>query len=52
MMPMLADVYKGRIASDHALLSEYGGQKMEAQTIEGGVRFAAVGQVCSVSTAQ
>ena len=52
MMPMLADVYKGRIASDHALLSEYGGQKMEAQIIEGGVRFTAVDQVCFFSTAQ
>jgi hypothetical protein len=47
MMPLLADVYKGRIASDHALLNEYGGQKLEAQVVEGGVRFAAVDQVCS-----
>jgi len=42
MMPLLADVYKGRIANEQARLGEYGGQKLEAQVVEGGVRFAAV----------
>jgi calcium permeable stress-gated cation channel len=45
MMPLLGEVYKGKIDSDHARLREYGGQKMEAQVVEGGVRFAAVDQV-------
>jgi hypothetical protein len=45
MMPLLAEVYKGRIDSDHAMLNEYGGQKTEAQIVEGGVKFAAVDQV-------
>jgi calcium permeable stress-gated cation channel len=45
MMPLLAEVYKGRIDSDHAMLNEYGGQKAEAQIVEGGVKFAAVDQV-------
>jgi len=44
MMPLLAEVYKGRIDSDHAMLNEYGGQKAEAQVVEGGVKFAAVDQ--------
>jgi hypothetical protein len=46
MMPLLADVYKGRIANEQARLGEYGGQKLEAQVVEGGVRFAAVNHVC------
>lgn len=45
MMPLLADVYKGRIDGGHAQMNEYGGQKMEAQVIEAGVKFAAVDQV-------
>lgn len=48
MMPLLADVYKGKIDSDHTRLREYGGQKMEAQVVEGGVKFAAVDQVRSM----
>jgi hypothetical protein len=46
MMPLLAEVYKGRIANDQAMLGEYGGQKLDAQVVEGGVKFAAVDQVC------
>jgi hypothetical protein len=45
MMPLLSEVYKGKIGSDYAQLNEYGGQKLEAQVVEGGVRFAAVDQV-------
>ena len=48
MMPLLADVYKGRIANEQARLGEYGGQKLEAQVVEGGVRFAAVNHVRSL----
>ena len=44
MMPLLAEVYKGKINSDHAKLGEYGGQKVEAQVIEDGIRFAGVDQ--------
>jgi len=45
MMLLLAEVYKGRIDSNHAILNEYGGQKLEAQIVEGGVKFATVDQV-------
>lgn len=44
MMPLLADVYKGKIGSDKARLEEYGGQKMDAQVIEGGLRIAGIEQ--------
>lgn len=44
MMPLLAEVYKGRIDRDQAMVGEYGGQKMDAQVVEGGVKFAAVDQ--------
>lgn len=45
MMPLLGDVYKGKIGSDKAKLNEYGGQKLDAQVIEGGLRIAAIEQV-------
>jgi hypothetical protein len=45
MMPLLAEVYKGRIDTEQAKLYEYGGQKLEAQVVEGGVKFAAVEHV-------
>ncbi|KAH7927441.1 DUF221-domain-containing protein [Leucogyrophana mollusca] len=44
MMPLLGDVYKGKIGSEQAKLDEYGGQKMEAHVVEGGLRIAAVEQ--------
>lgn len=45
MMPLLADVYKGKIGSDKAKLDEYGGRKLDAQVVEGGLKIAAVEQV-------
>lgn len=45
MMALLPEVYKGRIAQDQARLGEYGGQKVEAQVISAGIKFAAVDQV-------
>ncbi|KAG9312116.1 hypothetical protein JVU11DRAFT_7403 [Chiua virens] len=44
MMPLLADVYKGKIGSDKAKLDEYGGQKVDAQVMEGGLRIAGIEQ--------
>ncbi|KAG1903283.1 uncharacterized protein F5891DRAFT_1211537 [Suillus fuscotomentosus] len=44
MMPLLGDVYKGKIGSDKAKLDEYGGQKLDAQVIEGGLKIAAIEQ--------
>jgi hypothetical protein len=44
MMPLLGEVYKGRIDRDQARLDEYGGQKMEAQIVPGGIRIAAIDQ--------
>lgn len=46
MMPLLADVYKGRVGNSgdvKARLGEYGGQKMDAQVVEG-VRIAGIDQ--------
>lgn len=45
MMPLLGQVYSGRIAQDHAKLNEYGGQKMQAQVVSGGIKIAAIDQV-------
>ena len=47
MMPLLSEVYHGKINNDHAKLDEYGGQKMEAQVVPGGLKIAAIDQVCS-----
>ncbi|KAL4071291.1 hypothetical protein V8B97DRAFT_2044343 [Scleroderma yunnanense] len=44
MMPLLRDVYKGKIGSDKTRLDEYGGRKMDAQVIEGGIKFAGIEQ--------
>lgn len=44
MMPLLAQVYHGRLGHDTATMGEYGGQKMEAQIAPGGIRIAAVEQ--------
>ncbi|KAF9071637.1 hypothetical protein BDP27DRAFT_1218654 [Rhodocollybia butyracea] len=43
MMPLLSQVYRGRIGKDEAKLDEYGGQKMEAQVVEG-IKIAAIEQ--------
>lgn len=45
MMPLLSEVYKGRIESDQTRLGEYGGQKVNTQIVQAGVKFAAVDQV-------
>ena len=44
MMPLLAQVYHGRLGHDTATMGEYGGQKMEAQIAPGGIKIAAVEQ--------
>ncbi|KAK2463127.1 hypothetical protein APHAL10511_004782 [Amanita phalloides] len=44
MMPLLSQVYSGKIGRDQAKLNEYGGQKMEAQVIPGGIRIAGINQ--------
>lgn len=46
MMPLLSQVYHGRLATDEAKMEEYGGQKLEAQVVPGGIKIAAVSQVC------
>lgn len=45
MMPLLSQVYQGRLGKDEAKMDEYGGQKLEAQVIPGGIKIAAVSQV-------
>ncbi|EAU91270.2 hypothetical protein CC1G_06905 [Coprinopsis cinerea okayama7 len=44
MMPLLTQVYSGKIKEDKAHLDEYGGQKMAAQIVPGGIRIAAINQ--------
>ncbi|THV05142.1 DUF221-domain-containing protein [Dendrothele bispora CBS 962.96] len=44
MMPLLSQVYGGKIGSQETKLQEYGGQKMDAQIVEGGVKIAAISQ--------
>ncbi|KAJ7772127.1 hypothetical protein DFH07DRAFT_216960 [Mycena maculata] len=43
MMGLLGQVYQGKIARDQAKLEEYGGQKMEAQVVQG-IKIAAINQ--------
>ncbi|KAF7351143.1 DUF221-domain-containing protein [Mycena sanguinolenta] len=43
MMGLLGQVYQGKISRDQAKLQEYGGQKMEAQVVEG-IKIAAIDQ--------
>jgi hypothetical protein len=47
MMPLLSQVYHGKIGRDEAKLNEYGGQKLEAQVVPGGIKIAAISQVCN-----
>ncbi|KDQ55248.1 hypothetical protein JAAARDRAFT_134456 [Jaapia argillacea MUCL 33604] len=44
MMPLLREVYSGKISNDKAVLGEYGGQKMETQIMPGGIRIAGIDQ--------
>jgi hypothetical protein len=44
MMPLLGQVYSGRIAQDQKKLNEYGGQKMETHVVSGGIKIAAIDQ--------
>ncbi|KAF7964597.1 hypothetical protein HWV62_5091 [Athelia sp. TMB] len=43
MMPLLREIYKGRVETDQTLLKEYGNQKVQAQVADG-IKFAAVDQ--------
>lgn len=45
MMHLLPEVYHGRIKNESATVEEYGGQKMEASILPGGIKIAAVHQV-------
>ncbi|KAF4620776.1 hypothetical protein D9613_000857 [Agrocybe pediades] len=44
MMPLLSQVYQGKIGKDKAKLDEYGGQRMDAQVVPGGIKIAAIDQ--------
>lgn len=46
MMPLLSQVYAGSISQDKVKLDEYRGQQMSAQVVPGGIRIAAIDQVC------
>ena len=45
MMPLLSQVYHGNLGRDEAKLNEYGGQKLDAQVVPGGIKIAAISQV-------
>ncbi|KAI0037827.1 DUF221-domain-containing protein, partial [Auriscalpium vulgare] len=44
MMPLLAQVYQGKIENQRTKLEEYGGATKDAQVLPGGLRIAAVDQ--------
>ncbi|KAL1745047.1 hypothetical protein HDZ31DRAFT_37333 [Schizophyllum fasciatum] len=44
MMPLLGQVYGGKMAQQDVKMDEYGGKKMEAQVFQGGIRIAAIDQ--------
>ena len=46
MMPLLPEVYRGRLATQETKVNEYGGEKMDAQITPNGVKIASVNQVC------
>lgn len=45
LMPLLAEVYKGKLNNKTTKLDEYGGQAMDAQVLPGGLTIAAINQV-------
>lgn len=44
MMPLLAQIYRGRLGTEQTKLGEYGGQKMDASVLPGGIRIAGIDQ--------
>ncbi|KAF8270502.1 DUF221-domain-containing protein [Lactarius quietus] len=44
MMPLLAQVYSGRLDRDQAKMGEYGGQQLDARILPGGIKIAGVDQ--------
>lgn len=48
MMPLLGEVYHGRLATQSATLEEYGGQKYEAKIAPGGIKIAGIEQVRTI----
>ncbi len=44
MMPLLAQVYSGRLDSEQTKLKEYGGQQIDARVLPGGIRIAGIDQ--------
>lgn len=44
MMPLLAQVYSGRLDSEQAKMGEYGGQQLDARILPGGIKIAGVDQ--------
>ncbi|KAG8945459.1 hypothetical protein FRC04_000744 [Tulasnella sp. 424] len=44
MMPLLSQVYHGRLGTETKAMAEYSGQKMEAQIAPGGIRIAGISE--------
>jgi len=44
LMPLLSQVYRGKIENDKAALNEYGGQNMSAQIMPSGIKIAAINE--------
>lgn len=49
MMPLLSQVYNGKVGTAKTKLDEYNGQNMNAHIVDGGVKIAAIDQVCLVT---
>ena len=45
MTALLADVYKGKITNEETKLKEYGGTRVDAHVVAGGIRIAGIEQV-------
>jgi len=47
MMPLFNQVYQGKIDEQRAKMNEFGGQKMEAEVVQDGIKIVATDQVSS-----
>lgn len=50
MMPLLPQVYHGRLGHEKKALAEYAGQSMETQIAPGGIRIAGIAEVSDYLT--
>jgi calcium permeable stress-gated cation channel len=46
MVPLLSQVFNGKIGSQQTKMTEMGGQKMDAAVVGGGIKIAGIQEVC------